>query len=123
MASTVRRICSGTRNSIQDELVKSGSYNKGDVIEVVTDAINLASVADAESVGSNVTDATGVAIGDVVLGVAPMAAAGDAVYSAGFLITAVVYDTDKVRLQFQNDSGGAVDPGSQTYRILIMKAA
>lgn len=123
MASTVRRICSGTRNSIQDELVKSGSYNKGDILEIVTDAINVASIADAESVSSAVTDATGVAVGDVVLGVAPMAAAGDAVYTAGLVMNGRVYDTNSIRIDFTNDSGGAIDPGSQTYRIIVLKAA
>lgn len=123
MATTVKRLLTGLRRGIQDDFRKSGSYEVGDVLEFITDAINFASIADAESVTSAVTDATGVAIGDVVLGVAGMAVAADPIHTAGLVINGRVTDANEVSIDIQNDSGGALDPGSQTFRIIVLKAA
>ena len=122
MATTISVFARGVRNPDSDTLLRSGSYYKGDILEFVTAAIDVASVADAASVTSVVSDATGVAIGDVCIGVAPLGAAADEVFD-GLTVTGMVVDTAKINIVFQNDTGGALDPGSQTYRILVLKCA
>lgn len=123
MATTVKRLLSGLRRGVQDELRKSGSYEVGDILEFTTDAIDIASIAAGAEDVQSIADCTGVAIGDVVLGVAPLGAAADPIYDGGLLLSAKVITTDTIRMTWANVTAGALDPTSQRFRIVVLKAA
>lgn len=107
--------------SFLDENGISRRHIEGDILEITTDSINLASAAAGASSVASIADATGVKIGDLVLGVVGDQAAGDPVYSTGGNLSARVVNTNTITLQFSNVSAGALDPGAGIYKIFVMK--
>lgn len=84
-------------------------------IKIYRATVDFASAIDGADVGANVT-CTGVALGDVVMGVSVDVDAGDDV-----LITGQPTATDTVRLTFFNRSGGTIDLASTTATIVVLK--
>lgn len=123
MASTVTKIDDKISKDLERGFYElNEGFKKGDILEIVTDAINFADTADGASATSVVTDATGVRIGDVVLGVAAMGtAAADDAHDAGVVFSGKVVDDNDIAITFVNQEGSNNDPGSQTFRILVMK--
>jgi hypothetical protein len=77
-------------------------------------AVDLPSVAAGVSDTVQVT-VTGVALGDLVLGVVPTTA-----LTAGYhVLGAFVSGADTVQVFVRNDSGGTVDPASQTFTFIV----
>jgi hypothetical protein len=78
--------------------------------------INPASVASATSAEQTFT-VTGLAVGDVILAVnKPTATAGVGI------VNMRVSAADTLALTFMNSTAGAVDPASETYLIVAMRA-
>lgn len=82
--------------------------------DVYTVAVDLPSLATTVSDTVPVT-VTGVALGDLVVGVVPTTA-----LTAGYhVLGGFVSGTDTVQLFVRNDSGGTVDPASQNFTFII----
>lgn len=74
--------------------------------------IDVASLADGVGATSTIT-VTGVALGDIVFGVA------HGVNLQGITVTAYVSAADTVSVRFQNESGGTLDLASTTTSVLV----
>ena len=78
----------------------------------VSGTMDVANLADGAG-ETNEVDATGVALGDIVLGVSC------SVSVAGITVTAFVSAANVVSVRFQNESGGALDLASCTVKVLV----
>lgn len=110
--------------SYVDENGKTVPFEEGDIVEYASDAVNVASIVATASGTFDLADATGVRIGDVVLGVSAMVAAGDPMYNAQLIYTAKVVANDTIRVILGNiavAAGAAVDPGSSVFVVVVMK--
>lgn len=76
--------------------------------------VNIASLADAAGASQAITVA-GVALGDVVLGVA------FGVDLQGITVTAYVSAANTVTVRVQNESGGTLDLASTTVTLVVAK--
>lgn len=76
--------------------------------------VNLASLADGAGSSTTIT-VNGVALGDVVLGVA------FGVDLSGMTVTAYVSAANTVTVRAQNESAGAVDLASTTVTLVVAK--
>jgi hypothetical protein len=81
----------------------------------VFDQASLATGAGAA--GQATVTVTGAALGDVVVGISA------SVDLQGLQVTGYVSAANTVVLRFRNDTGGAVDLASATYRVIVAKAA
>lgn len=81
----------------------------------VFDQASLATGAGAA--GQATVTVTGAALGDIVLGVSA------SVDLAGLQVTGYVSAANTVTLRLRNDTGGAVDLASATYRVIVAKAS
>jgi hypothetical protein len=81
----------------------------------VLDQASLATGAGAA--GAATVTVTGAALGDIVIGVSA------SVDLAGLQVTGYVSAANTVALRFRNDTGGAVDLASATYRVIVAKAS
>lgn len=106
MAMSSVSIRSGA-NSINDHFSKiysaSGVWDAG-------------SIADGDEAVDTIA-LTGVALGDIVLGVSCSVDVADAA------LTAAVTAADEVTVQLLNNTGGAVDLASATYRVVVGRLA
>ena len=84
-----------------------------DVVACVTTTIDVASFADGAGATSSVT-VTGAALGDFVFAT-PIIDAIDLLWSS------YVQAADTVEIKVQNESGGARNLASTTWRILILR--
>lgn len=83
---------------------------------VATGTINAGNLIDAAG-ETNAVDVPGVALGDMVLGVAL------GVSQAGVIVHGYVSAADVVSLRFQNESAGTVDLASTTVKVLVGRPA
>ena len=74
--------------------------------------LDLASAIDAAGISTTLT-VPGVALGDMVLGIAM------GVSTQGITVTGNVTAADTVIIRFQNESGGTLDLASTTLRVLV----
>jgi hypothetical protein len=74
------------------------------------------SIADGESASDTIT-IPGVALGDMVIGVASSISAG------GLVVTADVTAANTVTVRANNLSGGAINLGSATFTVVVAKLA
>jgi hypothetical protein len=76
--------------------------------------INPGNLADGAGETQTVSGISGANLGDFVMFSAP--------YSLqGITVTAYVSATDTVSIRIQNESGGAVDLGSGTWRVMVIR--
>jgi len=91
--------------------VNGGVKVKG--IELVSATVNPASVASKGTGATSVT-VSGVAVGDVVIAIPPSTLDDGVVYSAK--VTAA----DTVKLELSNNTAGAIDVASATWKFLVL---
>lgn len=94
-------------NAVNDHFVKVFS---------ATGVWDAGSIADGDEAVDTIT-VTGVALGDMVLGVSASVDVADLVLSAA--VTAA----DEVTVSLANNTGGAVDLASATYKVVVARLA
>jgi len=82
----------------------------------VSCTLDTDSLIDGAGVGDTVT-VPGVALGDMVLGVS------HSIDTAGIVVHGYVSAANTVTLRFQNESGGTVNLGSATVRVVVGRLA
>lgn len=108
-------------------------YRRGDIIKYVINVpdADMVGIGGGSGTGAGsgtagtavATDATGVNIGDVVVGAAANGLAADPIHTAGVSVTADVTDEDEITVTVNNNSASTADPGLQTFTVLVMKIA
>src|SRR5436190_1109817 len=81
---------------------------------IATATIDFASTAANTSTDSSGITVTGAAVGDPVI-------VGSPAYLAGGGFEAYVSAADTVKVRFSNNTAGALDPASGTYKIVVFK--
>lgn len=93
-------------------LAATGGGNIKGIIYHEEDSVNIASLSDGAGATQSIT-VTGVALGDIVLGVS------FGVDLVDMTVTAYVQAADTVEVRVQNESASATDIASTTVRLII----
>lgn len=97
--------------SLQGKQQFQGLFNEMWAVKATIDADNLADAAgDSDTIA-----VPGVTLGDIVLGFSL------GVNVSGMTVTAYVSAANTVTVRFQNESGGAVNLGSTTIKLVVAR--